>query len=524
MSEVDIRGTITMRHHRHSMLHRVTTAAAIAAVIGGSLIVSGNADAGTATEIDVMAWLDAVDPAIKIDQSTDCTATATDAVAYRNDRIVLRSSANDMSVKNTVNFKLNQMYGGPAFNYVGGIERIKFPNTPPLNTPVVDVLSVTLVPRPGSSVLPDVLVLARRLRHESAQIASVDYTLTPSGPYGHYWPEGPPIKTSTLTSSRTSLVPPIATPIGTGVKVGVYDTGLAPTLPGELPTTTQLSANDNELLDVVSNGNKMVDYPHGAHGKAIAGVITTLAPAATIQEVRINDRNGVLTDVSAARGIASSLRTQLPAQYPDLIVNAFSTAVCELTPGVDMRPIGLEAVVEVVDKFDPYQPDGMLIVASAGNMASRKPRYPAAFESVISVGALDATIDGDSSPWSSASRTAPIAEFSDRGPWVKIYAPGVRLPTTHATGVRFEFGGDVIQGKALTSGTSFAAPTFVAYLAEVISTSKVKARVAYTMLKNGGIAPLPQCGTNTVETGKAVVLNSLSTAVTAPATGNPVTC
>ncbi|MEP7112174.1 MAG: S8/S53 family peptidase [Ilumatobacteraceae bacterium] len=515
-----------MSHHRHSMFHRVTTAATIAAVIGGSLIVTGNADAGTATEIDVMAWLDAVDPAIQIDQSNNCMAGATDAVAYRNDRIVLRSSASATSAKNTVNLKLNQMYGGPAFNYVGGIERITFPNTPPLNTPVVDVLSVTLVPRPGGAP-HDILGLARRLRHESGQIASPDVALTPSGPYGHYWPDGPPIKTSTLTQPRTGLVPPIMTPIGTGVKVEIYDTGLAPTVPGELPTTTKLSANDNELLDTVSNGPKMVDYPHGAHGKAIAGVISTLAPAATIQEVRINDRSGLLTDVSATRGIASSLRTLSRANYPDLIVNAFSTAVCDLdplAPGVDMRPIGLEAVVEVVDRFDPFQPDGMLIVASAGNMDSRRPRYPAAFESVIGVGALDGNIDGDSSPWSSASRTAPIAEFSDRGSWVKIYTPGVDLPTTHATGVRFETGGDIIDGKALTSGTSFSAPVFVAYLAEVISTSKVKARVAYNMLKNGGIAPLPECGTTTVETGKAVVLNSLSTAITAPATGNPVTC
>jgi hypothetical protein len=323
------------------------------------------------------------------------------------------------------------------------------------------------------------------------------------------------------------LIPLTANLIGTGVKVEIYDTGLAPTTASELPTTTMLSPTDNEILNAVNNGPLMVDYPHGAHGKSIASTIMTIAPGTAIQEVRINDRSGLLTDVSAVRGIASSLRTLPRQQYPDLIVNSFSTAVCDtdpLAPGADLRPVGLEAVVEVVDKFDPYQPDGMLIVASAGNMATTRPHYPAAFETVVGVGALDGNIDGDLSPWSSASRTAPVAEFSNRGSWVDVYTTGVDLPTAHATGVRFETGGDVIEGKANVDGTSYSGPEFAGMLAEVISTSKVKARVAYAQLLASGRAPLPQCGTQTVVTGKAVVLSSLAATATAPATGPTVTC
>jgi hypothetical protein len=103
-------------------------------------------------------------------------------------------------------------------------------------------------------------------------------------------------------------------------------------------------------------------------------------------------------------------------------------------------------------------------------------------------------------------------------------ARGVDLPTTHATGVRFQDGGDIIEGKASVSGTSFSAPAFAAYIAEVISTGNVKARVALTQLRNSGTAPLPQCGTTKVETGKAVVLSSLSATATGSATGQPVTC
>jgi subtilisin family serine protease len=189
-----------------------------------------------------------------------------------------------------------------------------------------------------------------------------------------------------------------------------------------------------------------------------------------------------------------------------------------------MPPIGLAAVAEVVDKFDPYQPKGMLIVASAGNVSSTRPHYPAAFDSVVGVGALDGNVDADGSPWTSASRTAPVADFSNRGSWVDVYTTGVDLPTTHATGVRFQTGGDIIEGKASVSGTSFSGPAFAAYIAEVMSTANVKARAAYNQIRNSGTAPLPQCGTTTVETGKAVMLTSLSATATGAATGQPVTC
>jgi hypothetical protein len=506
--------------------HRFAATAAIAAVACASLIVNGSVSAGTATEVDVMAWLDDVDPAITIDQSNKCMAGATDAVAYRNDHIVMRTTANDASVKSTLNTKLHLMYGGPSINYVGPIERITFPNTPPANTPVTPVLSVTLLPRP-SGLPHDVVGLARRLRSESHIPSSPDYAVTPEGPYGHYWPKGYPEKISTLTPPRTNVVPLTSNLIGTGVKIQIDDTGLAPTTPAELPTTSQFSSNDNELIDVVNNGPLMADNPAVGHGKAIAGTIYTTAPGTTIQELRINDRSGLMTDVSAARAIASSLQTMPRADYPALMVNAFSTAVCDGGPGTgvtDLRPVGMEAVVEVVDKFDPYQPNGMLIVASAGNLATRRPHYPAAFESVVGVGALDGNIDGDLSPWSSPARTAPIADFSDRGPWVDVYALGVDIPTTHVSGVRFQDGGDIIEGKASVSGTSFSAPIFTGYLAEVISTGKIKARAAYAQLKLSGKAPLPQCGTTAVETGKAVVLSSLTATATGPATGQPVTC
>jgi hypothetical protein len=184
----------------------------------------------------------------------------------------------------------------------------------------------------------------------------------------------------------------------------------------------------------------------------------------------------------------------------------------------------MEAVVEAVDRFDPFKQGGMLIVASAGNEASTRPHYPAAFTSVLSVGALDGTLDSDGSPWSSASKTAPVADFSNRGSTVDVYALGVDLPTTHVSGYRFEYGGDIIQGKAIVSGTSFGAPVAAAYVAELMSETGDRARVARDALTDAGTDPLPQCGTSTVEQGTAIVLSSLTATISDPATANPVTC
>ena len=514
---------------RTPVRHGATKLLAIAAVTCGTLGFTGSAGAGTPTEVDVMAWLDDVSPAITVDQSNNCMAGATDAVAYRNDRIVLRTSATNPAVTTVVNNTLHTMYGNNV-NYVGPIERITFP-TPPAGPAIIPVVSVTLLPRPGGAH-HDILGLARHLRNDSGKIASPDYGLTYDGPYTHYFPYGYPEKISALTPPRNNVTPngaPVGAglKIGTGVRIHVDDTGLFAADPVNLPNTTQLTSDDNDLVNRVANGPQMVDFPAGGHAEGIDGVLTTVAPGSTIVDVRINDRTGLATDVSAARAIAASLRSLTIPNYPNLFVQAFGSASCDqnpMLPGAVLQPVGMEAVVEAVDRFDPFKPGGMLIVASAGNEGSTRPHYPAAFTSVLSVGALDGTEDPDASPWSSPSKTAPVADFSNRGSTVDAYALGVDLPTTHVTGVRFETGGDIIDGKASVSGTSFAAPKLAAYIAERMSTSGSTARVAKDFLLSHGTAPLPQCGTQTVETGKAVVLSSLAASIDDPATDAPVTC
>ena len=132
-------------------------------------------------------------PAIKIDQSTNCMAGATDAVAYRNDRIVLRTGATNPSVKNTVNNKLHQMYGGGPSTTSGRSSGSRSPLPPVGHTDRPRVVGHAAAHDP-SGAPHDILGLARRLRNESGKIASPDYALTVDGPYTHYFPHGYPKK------------------------------------------------------------------------------------------------------------------------------------------------------------------------------------------------------------------------------------------------------------------------------------------------------------------------------------------
>ena len=246
----------------------------------------------------------------------------------------------------------------------------------------------------------------------------------------------------------------------------------------------------------------------------------------------MSDRTGLATDVTAARRIATSLRNMPRKDWPSIIVNAFGTSACDFdtnTPGVQMEPLGLKTVVEVTDRFDPLLGNGFFIVASAGNENSSRETYPAAFESVLGVGALDTTIDTDGNPWSSSTRTGPKAEFSNHGDWVDAWAPGVALPTNHVTGVAFEAGLDKLDGKGEVDGTSFAAPVVASMIAEQISITGFDARDSVGADRRQRCDAAPgvwrQPGTPAPH-GVAVALVSLSPTVTAttPGSGLPVQC
>ena len=93
---------------------------------------------------------------------------------------------------------------------------------------------------------------------------------------------------------------------------------------------------------------------------------------------------------------------------------------------------------------------GVVVVAAAGNEGTEQPRYPAAYETVVSVGAVD--------------QDGRLFEQSNRGDWVELSAPGVEVLST-VPGNAFAFG----------SGTSLAAAHvtgMIAVLTEVTQDPK----------------------------------------------------
>jgi subtilase family protein len=529
-----MQGELRMERRRAPMLARSRRRVAVATAIAALSTLSATAgvahvNAAGGAAGDVAEWFDEVNSVMVVDQSADCMDGATDVVFYRGDRIVMRpaTTMSDGDVKQAVNNALNGIYGGPPKSWATTVERITFPQ-PPSGPAIKPVLSVSLSPLVGG-VPHAVVELARQLRHEPGIESSPDYGLTPSTPYSFFWPDGDPEKLAgALTPSRTNAT---GVPIGSGIKIMVYDVGIAPRAAGVLPNASPLIAADNEQIDTDNDG--VADYPAVGHGLAIGGVIATLAPGAVVQEARVSDREGLATDVSAARRMATSLRNMPKLQWPSLVVNAFGTSACDFdtsTPGLQLEPVGLKAVVEVTDRFDPLLNDGFYIVASAGNQDSSRETYPAAFDSVLAVGALDTTVDTNNDPWSAQARTGPKASFSNHGSWVEAWAPGVDLPTNHVTGVSFEVGSDVLEGKATVDGTSFAAPYVAALLAEHMSlNTNVDARTAWEDIADEGAAPLPECGSpplTTPPTGVAVALVSLSSSVngTTPGSGKSVVC
>lgn len=90
---------------------------------------------------------------------------------------------------------------------------------------------------------------------------------------------------------------------------------------------------------------------------------------------------------------------------------------------------------------------GVVVVAAAGNEGIDEPRFPAAYQSVIGVGAVD--------------RDGKRFELSNRGSWVELSAPGVEVLST-VPGNAFAFG----------SGTSLAAAHVTGFLAVLTGLTK----------------------------------------------------
>lgn len=231
--------------------------------------------------------------------------------------------------------------------------------------------------------------------------------------------------------------------VGTGVKVAVLDTGI--------------DYNHEDLNDNYKGGTGFVQDPNGnvnpsnfddsynSHGTHVAGIIAAenngvgvigVAPNAGIYALKVLDGTGSGQASWIIAGIQWAVDNNMNIATMSIQLRE-CTADCP--PGYNE---GLQSMHDAVDKA--YN-SGLLLVAAGGNTYGGPVRYPAAYNSVIAVTAINDTYQK--------------ASFSPIGPEIELAAPGVAIYST------------VNGGYGYLSGTSMAAPHVTGVAALIMSTN-----------------------------------------------------
>ena len=248
------------------------------------------------------------------------------------------------------------------------------------------------------------------------------------------------------------------------VKVGVIDTGFV--LEDGKPHPgfgDHVSFDPDKDADVLLHGHRDRDQPGryladaDGHGTFVTGLILREAPRARVVMCGVLDKgNAQRSHGLEARddALVADAVSQLAADSAVQVINlSFSGGVFPEEP---------TSLRDVLDRLD----DRIAVVAAAGNDSSDTEAWPAAFERVIAVGALNLhELTGAGTP--------KLASFSNSGRWVNAYASGVDVVGPF---VFFEESGPDIygirapqhfEGSAKWSGTSFAAALVSGQIARI---------------------------------------------------------
>lgn len=247
---------------------------------------------------------------------------------------------------------------------------------------------------------------------------------------------------------------------GKGVTVAVIDSGVNQHIALEdgvkRLTLTELADGDTQL----------------GHGTAVASIISGnhpltpgVAPAADILSIRITNDQGASNSFTLAEGIIAAVDGG--AQ----IIN------------ISMGSEGNSIVV--ADAVAYAQNLGAVIVASSGNEGYSTPSYPAAYDGVISVGAIEAG--------------GEHLDFSNSGENLSIVAPGYEVNAAWGENQLTAF-----------TGTSASAPFVSGAIAAVMSenpgytTQQATALVLRLSNEAGQVGSDPQYGQGSLDLGRAL--------------------
>lgn len=237
---------------------------------------------------------------------------------------------------------------------------------------------------------------------------------------------------------------------GAGARIWIADTGL---LDGATGSHPWLSGVEGDPDDRPWTGGMIPVY--AGHGTFVAGVIRCMAPAADIYVANVFNIAGSALESDFVPKLNAAL------EYgADIIHLTISTLTRQNFP---LQTVG--AWLQTLSQ-DP----GAVCVVAAGNDGTDSPSWPAAFSTtapagtVVSVGAL-------------ATDWASLADFSNYGDWVTVYAPGQDLINAFAVGpYECEWSPDKgkirqFYGMAQWSGTSFSTPIVTGLIAAQIARS-----------------------------------------------------
>jgi RHS repeat-associated protein len=198
---------------------------------------------------------------------------------------------------------------------------------------------------------------------------------------------------------------------GEGVKVAVMDTGIS-LQTSELRVTGGISFVPHETILDDLNG----------HGTYVAGILAALkdgkgllgvAPRVELYNVKVLDASGTGRYSGVIQGLEWAIDNQI-----DVVVMSFA--------GSDNSQ-ALKEATKLANE------NGILLIAAAGNDGINQVSYPAQYDSVIAVGAVDGY-----NQW---------APFSNTGEQLELVAPGVNIQ-----------GLSLHQGYITLSGTSASVP------------------------------------------------------------------
>lgn len=255
-----------------------------------------------------------------------------------------------------------------------------------------------------------------------------------------------PVETTTWGVGRISAPSAWAASTGSGVKVGVIDTGIS------------LSHPDLKVWGGVNTINSAKSYDDdNGHGSHVAGIIAAtdnsigvvgVAPNAQLYAIKVLSRNGTgwLSDIIEGLDWAVS--------------NDIDVVNMSLGSGADNQSFR-DAVARTYSA-------GVTLVVAAGNSGpdDNTVQYPAKYPEVIAVSASD--------------QSDTITSWSSRGPEVDLIAPGASIFSTYKG-----------SSYATLSGTSMAAPhvTGVVALRMAVDTNKSPAHIASVLKANADSLP-----------------------------------